>query len=224
MIISQFLNKLFRKQIGKVKHIQKDRTLQDVKMWAYHTHSELNDRDDVIIGDFTYGNPKVRTGGNMAKCIIGKFCCIADGVSIQLISDHHPEWISTYDLSVLLSESNFENAYNRETCIVKGDVVIGNNVWIGERSIILPGVTIGNGAIIAAGAVVTKSIPPYTIAGGVPARCIRKRFSNEDISALNKVQWWNWSENKILSGLKFIEGNSVKKLLAFHENYKGEQV
>lgn len=195
-------------------------TMQDVRAWAKSTHNNLNNRDDVTIGDYTYGNPQIRTGAGLAKCTIGKFCCIASGVSIQLISDHHPDWISTYDLSVLLSGADFEKAYNSKTCVVKGDVNIGNNVWICERSIILPGVTIGDGAIIAANSVVTKDIPPYTVAGGVPAKHIKDRFSKNDIQILQELKWWDWDEEKILKGLKYIENSSVENLLKFHNNYK----
>ncbi len=195
-------------------------TLEYVRDYAKNTHPLLNNRKDILIGDYSYGNPKIRTGAGMAKCVIGKFCCIASDVSIQLISDHHPDWISTYDLSILLNGSNLEKAYNRENCVVKGDVVIGNNVWIGERVIILPGVTIGDGAIIGAGSVVTKPVPAYSTGGGVPFRVFKNRFSPQEIDILEEIQWWNWDDAKLLKGLKFIESNDVNALLKFHREYK----
>ena len=195
-------------------------TLAYVRYWANRTHEALNKRDDVEIGDYTYGNPQIRTGAGIVKCKIGKFCSIASGVSIQLTSDHHSDWISTYDLSVLLQGDDFEKAYNSKTCIAKGNVVIGNNVWICERAIILPGVTIGNGAIIAANCVVTKSVPAYSICAGIPGKIIKKRFSDEEIKILERIQWWNWPEEKILKGLSLIESNSVEDLLKFHEENK----
>jgi len=137
-----------------------------------------------------------------------------------LISDHNPNWISTYDLSILLSGIDCINHLNHENCVVKGDVVIGNNVWIGERVIILPGVTIDDGAVIAAGSIVTKSVPAYTLGGGVPYKPFRKRFSDENIEILENLKWWDWSEDKILKGLKYIENSSVKELLKFHEKYE----
>ena len=197
------------------------RTLEDVKNWARLTHENLNNRNDVLIGDYTYGNPKIRTGGGMAKCIIGKFCSIADDVSIQLISDHHPDWISTYDLSVLLAGEDYTKALNHENCVVKGDIVIGNNVWICERVIILPGVKIGDGAVIAAGSVVTKDVPPYVISLG-EGKIIRQRFPDDEIEILQKIKWWDWSEDKLLKGLKYIENSSVKELLKFHEEYENK--
>lgn len=211
-IIKKFLNL-------KTNNIPKPGTLEYVRYWSNKTHEELNNRSDIEIGDYTYGNPKVRTGAGLAKCKIGKFCCIASDVSIQLISDHHPNWISTYDLSVLLNGNDFEKAYNKNTCIVKGDVIIGNNVWIGERSIILPGVSIGDGAIIGANSVVTKSIPAYAIAVGSPAKVKRMRFNEDEIKKLMNLKWWDFEDDKLLASLKFIEGSDIHALELFDKEY-----
>ena len=94
----------------------------------------------------------------------------------------------------------------------KGDIVIGNDVWIGFEAIILSGVTIGDGAIIGTRAVVTKDVPPYTIVGGVPAKPIRKRFSDYVISELLKLQWWNWSENRIKKNIAAIQAGQIENL------------
>ena len=94
----------------------------------------------------------------------------------------------------------------------KGDIVIGNDVWIGFEAVILSGVTIGDGAIIGTRAVVTKDVPPYTIVGGVPAKPIRKRFSDSVISELLKVQWWNWSENRIKKNIAAIQSGRIEDL------------
>ena len=94
----------------------------------------------------------------------------------------------------------------------KGDIVIGNDVWIGFEAVILSGVTIGDGAIIGARAVVTKDVPPYTIVGGVPARPIRKRFSEEVISKLSELQWWNWSEERIRENIGVIQAGRIDEL------------
>ena len=95
----------------------------------------------------------------------------------------------------------------------KGDIVIGNDVWIGYGAVILSGVTIGDGAIIGTNALVTKDIPPYTIAGGIPAKPLKKRFSEEQISALMKIKWWDWSEEEILKNLKFIKSGDTDSLI-----------
>ena len=95
----------------------------------------------------------------------------------------------------------------------KGDIVIGNDVWIGYEAVIMAGVHIGNGAIIAARAVVTKDVPPYTIVGGVPARPIRKRFDEEVIRKLETLKWWDWSVEKIRQSLPYLTNGNIDKLL-----------
>ena len=95
----------------------------------------------------------------------------------------------------------------------KGDIVIGNDVWIGYEAVIMAGVHIGNGAIIAARAVVTKDIPPYTIVGGVPARLIRKRFDEEVIRELETLKWWDWSAEKIQRCFPYIRKGDINGLL-----------
>ena len=95
----------------------------------------------------------------------------------------------------------------------KGDIVIGNDVWIGYEAVIMAGVHIGNGAIIAARAVVTKDVPPYTIVGGVPARPIRKRFDEEVIQKLETLKWWDWSAEKICKKLPNIVKGDINNLL-----------
>ena len=94
----------------------------------------------------------------------------------------------------------------------KGDIVIGNDVWIGFEAVILAGVTIGDGAIIGARAVVTKDVPPYTIVGGVPAKSIRKRFSDEDIAALMALKWWDLPPAQILERIKYIQSGNLAAL------------
>ena len=94
----------------------------------------------------------------------------------------------------------------------KGDIVIGNDVWIGYEAVILAGVTIGDGPVIGARAVVTKDIPPYTIVGGVPAKPIRKRFTQETIDLLLKIKWWNWPEERIRQHITEIQSGRIEYL------------
>lgn len=94
----------------------------------------------------------------------------------------------------------------------KGDIVIGNDVWIGYQAIVMQGVTIGDGAIIGARAVVTKDIPPYTIVGGVPAKPIRKRFSDEVLLQLLKIKWWEWPDEKIRENISAIQSGNIHDL------------
>ena len=99
----------------------------------------------------------------------------------------------------------------------KGDIVIGNDVWIGYEAVIMAGIHIGNGAIIAARAVVTKDVPPYTIVSGVPARPIRKRFDEEVIRKLETLQWWDWSAEKIRRCLPYIVNDDIDNLFDYRE-------
>lgn len=148
------------------------------------------------IGEHTYGIPKVMHWEEKASLKIGKFCSIAGDVTIFLGGNHRTDWISTYPFNVL--NELFPNARKiTGHPSTKGDVVIGNDVWIGWSATILSGVAIGDGAVIAAKSVVTKNVPPYAIVAGNPARVVKYRFSQEIIDALEKIQWWNWSIEKI---------------------------
>ena len=95
----------------------------------------------------------------------------------------------------------------------KGDIIIGNDVWIGFEAVILAGVAIGDGAIIGTRAVVTKDVPPYTIVGGIPAKPIKKRFDEDTISELLRIKWWDWSNEKIVRNIAAIQSGCSKKLM-----------
>jgi virginiamycin A acetyltransferase len=125
------------------------------------------------------------------KLVIGKFCSFAEGVTFVMNGVNHRMDGSTYPFNI------FGNGWEKFTpsldeLPLKGDTTIGNDVWIGQHATIMPGITIGDGAIIAAQSVVTKHVSPYTIVGGNPAKLIRTRFSKEDIAELLSIQWWNW--------------------------------
>ena len=134
---------------------------------------------------------------NNDRLIIGKFCSIACGTKFLFNGANHTlQSLSTYPFPVLAGEWDLQvpvtDAWDN-----KGDIVIGNDVWIGFEAVIMAGVTIGDGAIIASRAVVTKDVEPYSIVGGVPAKPIRKRFSEEKIAELLEMKWWDWSEQEI---------------------------
>ena len=144
------------------------------------------------------------------KLTIGKFCQFAHGTTFITSSANHPMGgFSTYPFKVFKPETmmGYIDLPFRDT-------VVGNDVWIGHDAMIMPGVTIGSGAIIASGAVVTKDVAPYTIVGGNPAQVIRQRFSDEIISELLEIKWWDWSIDKIEANLSAIEGADIEALKA----------
>ena len=139
----------------------------------------------VQIGDDSYGEIEALIFGNNANLIIGKYCSIGPNTIFVVDADHPYNYVSTYPFKVKkLHTSKYE-------AISKGDIVLDDDVWIGCGAIILSGVKIGQGAIVAAGSVVTRNVPPYSIVAGNPARIIKYRFDENIISKLNKIDWKN---------------------------------
>ena len=148
------------------------------------------------------------------KLIIGSFCSIGSGASFIMAGNqgHRTDWIATFPFYYMQDEQAFAAAtdgFRRA-----GDTVIGNDVWIGFEAVILAGVTIGDGAVIGARAVVTKDVPPYTIVGGVPAKPIRRRFSDEVIDALSALKWWDLPPEQLAGKIKAIQSGELSALTA----------
>ena len=149
------------------------------------------------------------------KLIIGKFCSIACGTKFLFnCANHTLKSLSTYTFPLFYEEWELEKSNITTAWDNKGNIVIGNDVWIGYEAVIMAGVHIGDGAIIAARAVVTKDVPPYTIVGGTPAKEIRKRFDAEVIEQLLIQKWWYWSTDKIHQCLPYIAEGKLDELLA----------
>lgn len=149
------------------------------------------------------------------KLIIGKFCSIACGMKFLFnCANHTQKSLSTYTFPLFYEEWELEKSNITTAWDNKGNIVIGNDVWIGYEAVIMAGVHIGDGAIIAARAVVTKDVPPYTIVGGTPAKEIRKRFDAEVIEQLLIQKWWDWSTDKIHQCLPYIAEGKLDELLA----------
>lgn len=150
---------------------------------------------------------------NKDRLIIGKFCSIACGAKFLFNSANHKmASLSTYTFPLFFEEWGLKKENVAQAWDQKGDIMIGNDVWIGYEAIILSGVTIGDGAVIGCRAVVTKDIPPYTIVGGVPAKPIRKRFDEETIKELQKIKWWDWPEEKITEKIQAIQAGDLEGL------------
>ena len=150
---------------------------------------------------------------NKDRLIIGKFCSIACGAKFLFNSANHKmASLSTYTFPLFFEEWGLKKENVAQAWDQKGDIMIGNDVWIGYEAVILSGVTIGDGAVIGCRAVVTKDIPPYTIVGGVPAKPIRKRFDEETIKELQKIKWWDWPEEKITEKIQAIQAGDLEGL------------
>lgn len=181
---------------------------------------------NIIVGDYTMYNDFVSDPAlfeknnvlyhypvNKDRLMIGKFCSIACGAKFIFTSANHTlRSLSTYPFPIFFEEWGLDKKQVASAWDNKGDIVIGNDVWIGYEAVILSGVHIGDGAIIGARAVVTKDVPPYTVAAGVPAREIRKRFDEETIKQLQKIQWWDWASDEIRKFLPYIMNGDVNKL------------
>ena len=144
---------------------------------------------------------------------IGKFCSIACGAKFLFTSGNHSmRSLATYTFPVFFDEWGLDGKNIRDAWDNKGDIVLGNDVWVGYEAVILSGVTIGDGAIIGARAVVTKDVPPYTIVGGAPARPIRKRFDDRTIQRLQALRWWDWEGERIRRAIPAIQSGDLAAL------------
>ena len=162
--------------------------------------------------DFQKNNVLYHYPVNGDRLVIGKFCSIACGARFLMNGANHALGsLSTYVFPIFYEEwdhgMEVTEAWDR-----RGDIVIGNDVWIGYEAVILSGVTIGDGAIVAARSVVTKDVPPYTIVGGAPARPIRRRFDQETVDALLKLRWWDWPPEKLSGSLRAIQAGDLERL------------
>jgi len=161
------------------------------------------------IGEWTYGHPKVLDWGTGAKLKIGRFCSIAGGVTIFVDGEHHTDWVSTFPFSRLVAEKQ-----EAVRCVVsKGDLIIGNDVWICDGVAILSGVRIGNGAVVGARSLVTKDVPPYAVVGGNPARVLGFRFNDGQIAQLEKIAWWDWPIERVREAIPLLCSSSIDEFI-----------
>ncbi len=181
---------------------------------------------NIQIGDYTMYNDFVNDPVNFEKnnvlyhypinhdkLIIGKYCSIACGAKFIFTSANHTmKSLSTYPFPLFWEEYELESKDVTMAWDNKGDIVIGNDVWIGYEAVIMSGVHIGDGAIIGTRAVVTKDVEPYTVVGGVPAKPIKKRFDDEAIQKLQSIRWWDWDKEKVCEKIKDIMSGSIDSL------------
>ena len=180
----------------------------------------------ILVGDYTFyddfvNDPRDFQRNNVLyhypvngdRLVIGRFCSIACGAKFLFNSANHALGsLSTYPFPLFFEEWGRPVERLAEAWDNRGDIVVGNDVWIGYEAVIFAGVTIGDGAVIGARAVVTKDVPPYTIVGGVPARPIRRRFDPETIDALLALGWWNWPPERIAERIDAIQAGDIAGL------------
>jgi len=190
------------KQLCFLKNIVKNPNIQIGDYTYYDDFEEVENFEKNVRYHFDFIGDKLS---------IGKFCAIASGVEFIMNGGNHlVEAISSYPFSIF--GSGWEQAMDGRNFPNKGDIHIGNDVWLGYRSVILAGVTIGDGAIVGAYSVVTKNVPPYTIVAGNPAKEIRMRFSETEIERLLALRWWDWPIEKITRHVHDLTGRSVEGL------------
>ncbi len=169
---------------------------------------DLDEFKKFEIGDFTYGSPVILDWGEGATLKIGRFCSIAENVSIFLGGNHRMDWLSTYPFNKI-KHFRKDAGHIKGHPQTKGDVIIGHDVWIGWGAVIMSGVKIGNGAVVGAYAVVTKDIQPYEVVAGNPAKHIKFRFDENTIDILMKNEWWNLNENQIKELIPILCNNDI---------------
>jgi len=182
---------------------------------------------NITVGDFTMYNDFVNDPTkfehnnvlyhfpiNHDKLIIGKYCSIACGAKFMFTSGNHKlSSLSTYPFPLFFEEWDLNRSNVTDAWDNLGDIIVGNDVWIGYEAVIMQGAHIGDGAIIGTRAVVTRDVPPYTVVGGVPAKTIKRRFSEEIIDTLLEIQWWNWDDETVKKNLSAIMKGEIDSLV-----------
>ena len=201
-----------RSQGHSTVYLQNVVTDPSIEVGAYTMYDDFErDPRDFQRNNVLYHYPEC----NHDKLRIGKFCSIACGAKFLFNAANHARGsLSTYPFPIFFEEwglptdaDTIARAWDNH-----GDIVVGNDVWIGYEAVVLAGVTIGDGAVIATRAVVTKDVPPYTIVGGVPARPIRTRFDADTIARLQALRWWDWDAEIIRRHISAIQAGDVDAL------------
>ncbi|MBN1500584.1 MAG: CatB-related O-acetyltransferase [Spirochaetes bacterium] len=181
---------------------------------------------NIQIGDFTYYSDLVNDPRDFEKnnvlyvddlcqdrLIIGKYCSIASGTKFLMnASNHKIDAFTVYPFKIFNVKGWGDGSRSIDDITYKGDTVVGNDVWLGYQATVLPGARIGNGAIIGANALVTGTIPPYSIAAGNPAKVKKMRFDDKVIETLERIRWWDWEPEKVASSVSILTGGNAEEL------------
>ncbi|HEY3325665.1 MAG TPA: CatB-related O-acetyltransferase [Novimethylophilus sp.] len=173
------------------------------------------------MGICTYGVPNVRHWDKISNLTIGSYTSIAQNVEIYLGGNHHTEWLTSYPFPAFFPERSKHKNYG----IIPRDVIIGSDVWLCDDCKILPGITIGHGAVVATGAIITKNVEPYAVMAGNPAKVVKWRFDEPTRKALLESSWWDWPPEEILGIVDKLCSENIEEFIAYtHQRNKLKNV
>lgn len=195
LLINTFLH-IFDPQISIRARVENSKINKKAKIWRYCVLNHAQ------VGAYSYIGPKSR----VTHARIGKFCSIA-GDSVIGMGTHSLGYLSTSSLFTAPKNGTGTSWAKKQNFEEYKDVIIGNDVWLGQRAMVMGGVHIGNGAVIGAGAIVTKDVPPYAIVAGVPAKIIRYRFTQETIDTLEQSAWWQLDDETLRKNISLFQGD-----------------
>lgn len=210
----EFVEDKVRDAIYANRFLPASESMRHLKRVTYEESQVHYVCSNVSVGDYTYGVPQIHLGEPNDKISIGKFCSIAEGVTIFGGDDHRTDWATTYPFNALISAYDSIQGHPRS----KGPVHIGNDVWLATGCTIMSGVTIGDGAVVAANALVTKDVPAYAIVGGNPVKLIRYRFAEEIRQKLLEIKWWDWEEKDIYYAVPLLQSSNFEELFRYYED------
>ena len=180
----------------------------------YYLDQVAHSNERLTMGRGSYGGPQILTfPGDTASVRVGQFSSIGMDVVLMDGGNHRSDWVTTYPLrSMLRLPGAFEDGHPKS----KGDIAIGNDVWIGRGARVLSGVTIGDGAVVAGYSVVTKDVRPYAVVAGNPAREVRRRFDDDQVEALLEIAWWDWPLERIRAVADELSAPEIDAFIARH--------
>jgi acetyltransferase-like isoleucine patch superfamily enzyme len=187
---------------------------------AFPPGRRLDERDDLkqfSIGRYSWGHLTVSSRTPGATLEIGQFCSLAHGAHVLLGGEHRADFVTMYRFPAYPEFRDHIGHLTPKVTATRGSVSVGNDVWLGNDVMILSGVVIGNGAVIGAGSVVRQAVPPFAIVAGNPARVAGFRFPPEQVSALQRIAWWDWPIEKIVGAFELLLSDGIQDFIDLYD-------